>query len=34
MSIADRVRIDDVTLLSDNWGQLKKTTFAYRRNDG
>ena len=34
MSIADRVRIEDVQLLSENWGRLKKTTFAYRRNDG
>ena len=34
MSIADRVRIDNVQLLSENWGRLKKTTFAYRRNDG
>ena len=34
MSIADRVRIDNVQLLSENWGRLRKTTFAYRRNDG
>ena len=34
MSIADRVRIGEVTLLSENWGKLKKTTFSYRRNDG
>ena len=34
MTIADRVRINDVTLLSENWGRLKKTTFSYRRNDG
>src|SRR5450631_354368 len=34
MSIADRVRIENVELLSQNWGKLKKYTLAYRRNDG
>jgi nudix-type nucleoside diphosphatase (YffH/AdpP family) len=31
---ADRVRIVDVQLLSDDWYVLKKTTFDYRRADG
>ncbi|MBP2299414.1 NUDIX domain-containing protein [Azospirillum picis] len=30
----DRIRIRDVTLLSDDWYVLKKTTFDYRRRDG
>jgi nudix-type nucleoside diphosphatase (YffH/AdpP family) len=34
MSIADRVRIEEVTLLSDNWYVLKTTRFAYMRSDG
>jgi nudix-type nucleoside diphosphatase (YffH/AdpP family) len=34
MSIADRIRIRDVQLLSDNWYVLKKTTFDWRRADG
>ena len=34
MSVADRVRVEDVELLSDNWYVLKKTTFLYRRSDG
>lgn len=34
MSIADRVRVEDVTVLSDDWYTLKKTTFSYRRADG
>jgi nudix-type nucleoside diphosphatase (YffH/AdpP family) len=34
MPIADRVRIENVELLSQNWGKLKKYTLAYRRNDG
>lgn len=34
VSIADRVRIQDVQVLSDDWYTLKKTTFAYRRNNG
>ena len=31
---ADRVRIVDVQVLSDDWYVLKKTTFDYRRADG
>ena len=34
MSIADRVRIEKIELLSDNWYVLKKATFAFKRNDG
>jgi nudix-type nucleoside diphosphatase (YffH/AdpP family) len=34
MPIADRIRIKDVTTLSDDWAVLKKTTFDYLRNDG
>lgn len=34
MSIADRIRIQEVTLLSDDWYVLKKTRFDYRRSDG
>ncbi|PWC86582.1 GDP-mannose pyrophosphatase [Azospirillum sp. TSH100] len=30
----ERIRIRDVTLLSDDWYVLKKTTFDYRRRDG
>lgn len=30
----DRVRIAEVTVLSDDWYVLKKTTFDYRRRDG
>lgn len=31
---SDRVKVQDVTLLSDSWYVLKKTTFDYLRNDG
>ena len=34
MSIAHRIRVEDVKLLSDDWHVLKKTTFAYQREDG
>ena len=34
MSIADRIRVLDVRLLSDDWYVLKKTTFDWRRDDG
>ncbi|RYF93960.1 MAG: NUDIX domain-containing protein [Caulobacteraceae bacterium] len=34
MSIADRVRIESVQTLSDDWYLLKKTRFSWRRNDG
>jgi len=33
-NIADRVRIVDVKVLSDDWYVLKKTTFDYQRADG
>jgi len=32
--ISDRVRIEDIKVLSDNWYILKKVTFSWRRNDG
>jgi nudix-type nucleoside diphosphatase (YffH/AdpP family) len=34
MSVADRVRVEEVRVLSDDWYVLKKTTFLYRRGDG
>ncbi|MDH4385021.1 MAG: NUDIX domain-containing protein [Caulobacter sp.] len=34
MSIADRVRVESVRLLSDSWYILKSTTFAFLRSDG
>jgi nudix-type nucleoside diphosphatase (YffH/AdpP family) len=34
MSIKDRVTVEDVTVLSDDWYILKKTTFAFQRRDG
>lgn len=34
MSIAERVRVETVTVLSDDWYTLKKTVFSYRRGDG
>lgn len=34
MSFADRVEVESVETLSDDWYVLKKTTFRYRRNDG
>jgi nudix-type nucleoside diphosphatase (YffH/AdpP family) len=34
MSLADRIRIREVRLLSDDWYVLKKTTFDWRRADG
>ncbi|MBR1218062.1 NUDIX domain-containing protein [Bradyrhizobium sp. U87765 SZCCT0131] len=34
MSIADRIRVENVRLLSDNKYILKTTTFAWRRSDG
>ena len=34
MAVADRVRVQDVELLSDDWYVLKKTTFQFRRSDG
>ncbi len=32
--ISDRVRIEEIKVLSDNWYVLRKVTFQYRRNDG
>ncbi|MBI5942302.1 MAG: NUDIX domain-containing protein [Caulobacterales bacterium] len=34
MSIAHRVRIETVRVLSDDWYVLRKATFAFQRNDG
>lgn len=34
MSIADRIRVENVTVLSDDWYVLKKTIFSFRRTDG
>jgi hypothetical protein len=34
MSVADRIRVEQVTTLSDDWYVLKKTTFSFRRTDG
>jgi nudix-type nucleoside diphosphatase (YffH/AdpP family) len=34
MSVADRIRVVDVRVLSDDWSILKKTTFNFRRRDG
>jgi len=34
MSIASRIRMGEVTLLSKNWGKLSKYQFEYQRNDG
>jgi len=34
MTLADRVRVLDVRLLSDNWYVLKTTHFEFRRRDG
>ncbi len=34
MSIKDRVRIEEIKLLSDNWYILNKATFSFQRADG
>ena len=34
MSVADRIEIRDVRVLSDDWYVLRKTIFAWRRADG
>lgn len=34
MSIAERVQVHDVAVLSDDWYILRKTRFSYRRGDG
>ena len=32
--ISERVRIEDIKILSDNWYVLRKYAFSYRRNNG
>lgn len=34
MSLAQRIRIEDVEVLVDGWSKLKKTTLAFQRRDG
>ena len=34
MSVADRVRVHAIKILSDNWYILRKATFDWRRKDG
>ena len=34
MSVADRVQVHEVRVLSDDWYVLRKTTFSYLRRDG
>ncbi len=34
MSVADRIRVKDVKVLSHDWYLLKKTVFDWRRDDG
>jgi nudix-type nucleoside diphosphatase (YffH/AdpP family) len=34
MSISDRVRLEQIEVLSDNWYVLRKATFSFRRSDG
>ena len=34
MSIASRIRIEDVATLCEGWGVLKRTQLSYRRSDG
>jgi nudix-type nucleoside diphosphatase (YffH/AdpP family) len=34
MSVSDRIRVQDVRVLSDDYGVLKTTTFDWRRSDG
>ncbi|WP_243410132.1 hypothetical protein [Pokkaliibacter plantistimulans] len=34
MAIADRIRINEERLLSDNWYILKTTSFDFQRSDG
>lgn len=34
MSVTNRIQVENVTTLSDDWYLLKKTTFRYRRRDG
>lgn len=34
MTVSDRIRVQDVRVLSDDYGVLKTTTFDWRRSDG
>ncbi|MET0357663.1 MAG: NUDIX domain-containing protein, partial [Cellvibrio sp.] len=34
MSVSDRVKVQSVKVLADDWYLLKKTTFDFLRNDG
>ncbi len=34
VDVSERIRVESVEVLSDNWYTLKKTTFEFRRNDG
>ena len=34
MTISDRIRVEKIEVLSDNWYVLRKASFAFRRNDG
>ena len=34
MSVANRVKVEDVVVLSDDWYVLKKTRFSFQRRDG
>ena len=34
MTVADRVRVKEIKVLSDNWYVLRKATFDWLRNDG
>src|ERR1051326_7457410 len=34
LGMGERIAVKNVEVLSDDWGVLKKTTFAYRRRDG
>ncbi len=34
MTVADRIRVQNVEVLSNDWYVLKKTTFQFRRSDG
>jgi nudix-type nucleoside diphosphatase (YffH/AdpP family) len=34
VTVADRIRVKDERVLSDNYGTLKSTTFEWRRTDG
>jgi nudix-type nucleoside diphosphatase (YffH/AdpP family) len=34
MSVSDRIRIEEATVLSDEWGVVTKTRFAFQRSNG